>query len=128
MPEKSVPDLLLIAETNILKYYVMYFYLKQTIMTIISVLLVQLCLTVSLEIHKTACLIYLFSGHSYHVETCHLICSTYFLTGFFAVVMFTDGVFRTDYTSGVHIFVGDYDCNEDYHSSIHILSVWHFLN
>ena len=128
MPEKSVPDLLLIAETNILKYYVMYFYLKQTIMTIISVLLVQLCLTVSLEIHKTACLIYLFSGHSYHVETCHLICSTYCLTGFFAVVMSTDGVFRTDYTSGVHIFVGDYDCNEDYHSSIHILSVWHFLN
>ena len=83
----------------------MYFYLKQTLMTIISVLLVQLCLTVSLEIHKTACLINLFSGHSYHVETCHLICSTYFLTGFFAVVMSTDGVFRTDYTSGVHIFL-----------------------
>ena len=70
----------------------MLFHLNQTIMTIISVL-IQLYLTISLGIHKTACLTNLFSGRSYCVETSHLICSAYRLTGFFAVGMSTDRVF-----------------------------------
>ena len=70
----------------------MLFHLNQTIMTIISVL-IQLCLTISLGIHKTACLTNLFNGRSYCVETSHLICGAYRLTGFFAVGMSTDRVF-----------------------------------
>ena len=66
----------------------MLFHLNQTIMTIISVL-IQLCLTISLVIHKTAYLTDLFSGRSYCVETSHLICGAYWLTGFFAVGMST---------------------------------------
>ena len=65
--------------------------------TITSVL-IQLCLTISLGIHKTACLTNLFSGRSYCVETSHLICGAYRLTGFFAVGMSTDRVFRAGYT------------------------------
>ena len=56
------------------------------------------CLTISLGIHKTACLTDLFSGRSYCVETSHLICCAYWLTGFFAVGMSTDRVFRAGYT------------------------------
>ena len=70
----------------------MLFHLNQTIMTIISVL-IQLCLTISLGIHKTACLTNLFNGRSYCVETSHLICGAYRLTSFFAVGMSTDRVF-----------------------------------
>ena len=66
-------------------------------MTIISVL-IQLCLTISLEILKTACLTNLFGGRSYCVETSHLICGTYRLTGFFAVGMSTERVFQAGYT------------------------------
>ena len=66
-------------------------------MTIISVL-IQFCLTISLGIHKAACLIDLFSGRSYCVETSNLICGAYQLTGFFAVGMSTDRVFRAGYT------------------------------
>ena len=65
--------------------------------TIIS-LFIQLCLTVSLGIHKTACSINLFSGHSWYVETSHLISSAYWLNDFFAVGMSTDGAFRGNYT------------------------------
>ena len=75
----------------------MLFHLNLTIMTIISVL-IQICLAISLGIHKTACLTDLFSGCSYCVETSHLICGAYRLTGFFAVQMSTDRVFRAGYT------------------------------
>ena len=79
----------------------MIFHLKKTIMTIISVP-IKLCVTISLGVHKTACLTDLFSGHSYCVETSHLICSAYrlifsFLSFFFAVGMSTDRVFRACY-------------------------------
>ena len=70
----------------------MLFHLNLTIMTIINVL-IQLCLTISLGIHKTACLTDLFSGHSYCVEASHLICGAYRQTGFFAVGMSTDRIF-----------------------------------
>ena len=66
-------------------------------MTIISVL-IQSCLTISLGIHKAICLIDLFSRRSYCVETSNLICGAYQLTGFFAVGMSTDRVFRAGYT------------------------------
>ena len=66
-------------------------------MTIICVL-IQLCLTIILGIHKTACLINLFSGRSYCVDTSHLICGAYRLIGFFAVGMSTDRVFWAGYT------------------------------
>ena len=66
-----------------------------TIMTIISAIM-QLCLTISLGIHKTACSTNLFSSSC--VETSHFICSAYRLTDFFALVMSIDGVFRTGYT------------------------------
>ena len=59
----------------------MLFHLNLTIMTIISIL-IQLCLTISLGIHKTAYLIDLFSGRSCCVETSHLIWVAYRLTGF----------------------------------------------
>ena len=59
----------------------MLFHLNLTIMTILSVL-IQICLTISLGIHKTDCLTDLFSGRSYCVETSHLICGAYRLTGF----------------------------------------------
>ena len=65
-------------------------------MTIISVL-IQLCLTISLGIQKTACLTNLFSGCSCCVETGHLI-GAYRLAGFFTVGMTTDRVFRAGYT------------------------------
>ena len=74
----------------------MLFHLKLTIMTIISIL-IQLCLTISFGIHKTACLTNLFNGRSYCV-TSHLICGAYRLTGFFAVGMSTDRVFRSGNT------------------------------
>ena len=70
--------------------------LNLTIMTIISVL-IQLCLTISLGIQKTACLTNLFSGCSCCVETGHLI-GAYRLAGFFTVGMTTDRVFRAGYT------------------------------
>ena len=78
----------------------MLFHLKQIIMTIMTIIsaIIQLCLTISLGIHKTACWTNLFSGRSPCVETSHFICSVYRLTGFFAVGMSTDGVFRTGYT------------------------------
>ena len=66
-------------------------------MTIISVL-IQLCLTISLGIQKTACLTNLFHGCSCCVETSHLICSAYRLTGFFTMGMTTERVFRAGYT------------------------------
>ena len=75
----------------------MLFHLNLTIMTIISVL-IQLCLTISLGIQNTACLTNLFSGCSCCVETGHLICGTYRLTGFFTVGMTTNRVFRAGYT------------------------------
>ena len=60
----------------------MLFYLKQIIMTIVSVL-IQFCLTVSLGNHsKTACLTDLFNGRPYCVETSHLICGAYRLPVF----------------------------------------------
>ena len=68
-------------------------------MTITSVL-VQLCLTISLKIHKTACSINLFILCEiclYCVQTSPLICGAYWLTGFFAVRMSTDGVSRANY-------------------------------
>ena len=68
----------------------MQVHLKQIIMTTV---LIQLCLTISLGIHKTACLTNLFRGRSYCVETNHLICVAYRMTGFFAVIMSTDRVF-----------------------------------
>ena len=72
-------------------------------MAIISVL-IQLCLTINLEIHKTACWTNLFSERSQCLETSHLICSAYWLTVlffvvvFFAVEMSTDRIFRANYT------------------------------
>ena len=66
-------------------------------MTIISVL-IQLCLTIILGIHKIACLINLFSRRSCCVETSYLICGAYRLTGFFIVGMSADRVFRAAYT------------------------------
>ena len=74
--------------------------LNLTITTIISVL-IQLRLTISLGIHKTACLTNLFSGSSYCVGTSHLICGAYRLTGFFGVGMSTDRVFQAGYTISV---------------------------
>lgn len=62
----------------------MLFYLKQIIMTFISVL-IQISLTISFGIHKTECSVNLFSGRFCYVETSHLICEVYGLTGFFAV-------------------------------------------
>ena len=62
--------------------YVMLFHLKKIIMTIISVI-IQLCVSISLGIHKTACSIDLFSGRPYCVETRHLIREAYRLTVFF---------------------------------------------
>ena len=47
---------------------------------------------------KTACLTNLFSGCTCCVETGHLICGTYRLTGFFTVGMTTNRVFRAGYT------------------------------
>ena len=67
-------------------------------------LLIQLCLTISLGIHKTACLADLFSGRSYCVETSYLICGAYWLTGFFAVGMSTVRVFGAGYK--ISFFVG----------------------
>ena len=75
----------------------MLFHLILNIMTIICVL-IQLWLTISLGIHNIACLTNLFCGRSYCVETSHLICGAYRLTGFFAVGMSTDRVFRAGYT------------------------------
>ena len=72
----------------------MLFHLKQIITTIVSVL-IQFCLTISLGIHKTACLTDLFSERSYCVETSHLVWCAYQLTGFFAVEVSTDGVFSS---------------------------------
>ena len=66
-------------------------------MTIISAL-IQLCLTISLGTQKTACLTNPFSGCSCCVETGHLICGAYRLTGFFTVGMITDRVFLAGYT------------------------------
>ena len=60
----------------------MLFHLKKIIMTIISVI-IQLCVSISLGIHKTACSIDLFSGRPYCVETRHLIREAYRLTVFF---------------------------------------------
>ena len=74
----------------------MLFHLKLTIMTIISIL-IQLCLTISFGVHKTACLTNLFSGYSHCVETSHLICSAYWLTGFLLSNVCWQG-FRADYT------------------------------
>ena len=59
--------------------------------------LIQLWFTISLGIHKRACLKNLFSGRSYCVETSHLICGAYRLTGFFTVGVSTDKVFRAGY-------------------------------
>ena len=75
----------------------MLLHLNLTIMTIISVLM-QLCLTASLGIHKTACLTDLLSGRSYCVESSQLIYGGYRLTGLFAVGMSTDRVFLAGYT------------------------------
>ena len=55
-------------------------------------------LTISLGIQKTACLTNLFRGCSCCVETSHLICSAYRLTGFFTMGMTTERVFRAGYT------------------------------
>ena len=85
----------------------MLFHLNLTIMTIISVL-IQLCLTISLGIQKTACLANLFSERSYCVETGHLICGAYRLTGFFTLGMTTDRVFERAIR-------------------YHFLLAWHFL-
>ena len=74
-------------------------------MTIISVL-IQLCLTISLGIQKTACLTNLFSGCSCCVETGHLICGAYRLAGFFTVGMTTDRVFRAGYTISFFVSLG----------------------
>ena len=60
----------------------MLFHLKKIIMTIISVI-IQLCVSISLGIDKTACSIDLFSGRPYCVETRHLIRGAYRLTVFF---------------------------------------------
>ena len=57
----------------------------------------QLCLTISLGIHKIVCSINLISGRSYCVEASHLICGAYQLTVFFAVGVSTDKVFRANY-------------------------------
>ena len=65
-------------------------------MTIIIVL-IQLCLTISLGIQKTACLTNLFSGCSCCVETGHLIRGAYRLAVFFTVGMTTERVFRAGY-------------------------------
>ena len=62
-------------------------------MIIISVI-IQLCLTISLRVHKTACS----TKHRYCVETSHLICGAYWRISFFAVAMSTGGVFRAGYT------------------------------
>ena len=75
----------------------MLFHLHLTIMTIISVL-IQYCLTISLGIHKTACLTNIFSGRSYCMETSYLICGAYRLTVFFTVGMSTHRVFQAGYT------------------------------
>ena len=55
-------------------------------------------LTISLGIQKTSCLTNLFRGCSCCVETSHLICSAYRLTGFFTMGMTTERVFRAGYT------------------------------
>ena len=55
-------------------------------------------LTISLGIQKTDCLTNLFRGCSCCVETSHLICSAYRLTGFFTMGMTTERVFRAGYT------------------------------
>ena len=60
-------------------------------MTVISVP-IQFCLTISLGIHKVACLTNPFSGRPYYVETSHLIYAVYRLTVFFAVGMSIDGI------------------------------------
>ena len=57
----------------------------------------QLCLTISLGIQKTAWLTNLFSGCSCCVETGHLICGAYRLAVFFTVGMTTDRAFRAGY-------------------------------
>ena len=76
----------------------MLFHLNLTIMTIISVL-IQLCLTISLGIHKITCVINIFSSCSCCVETSHFICCAYLLTIFFMVVgMSADRVFWAGYT------------------------------
>ena len=85
----------------------MLFILKQIIMTVIN-LLIQLRLTISLGIHKRACLINLFSRRSFCVETSHLICSAYRLTGFFALGMSTDSVFRAGYTILFYVSFGTF--------------------
>ena len=66
-------------------------------MPVISVL-IQLCLIITLGIHRTACSINLFRWRSYCVQTSHFICGAYRLTVFFAVGMSTDGFLRAGYT------------------------------
>ena len=83
----------------------MLFLLNLIIMTIIIVL-IQLCLTISLGIQKTACLTNLFSGCSCCVETGYLICGAYRLAGFFTVGMTTDRVFRAGYTISFFVSLG----------------------